>query len=277
MQIDWFTLIAQIVNFLILLVLLKKVLFDRIVKAMDERQQKISSELQEAEDKQQKAQETLEEYQSKREHLEEERQDILNQAKQEAEDQKEEWTREARQAVDNKRQQWEQALQQQREEFRQTLKRRSGQQVYNIARKVLSDMANLSLEQQMVQVFQQKLQTLDDEETQDVNNAVAENEDAMKIRTTFELEEDLREDLKATLHDTFTDDLRVDFETESNMICGIDLRAGDQSITWSIDDYLQSLEQMFQELLEEHIRSSGASEEQVESKEETTEPSHEEN
>jgi hypothetical protein len=38
--INWFTVIAQIVNFLILVVLLKYLLYDRIIKAMDERRQR---------------------------------------------------------------------------------------------------------------------------------------------------------------------------------------------------------------------------------------------
>ena len=40
MQIDWFTLLAQIVNFLLLVWLLKHFLYGRVVRAMDEREAK---------------------------------------------------------------------------------------------------------------------------------------------------------------------------------------------------------------------------------------------
>ena len=55
MLINWFTVIAQIVNFLILVFLLKYFLYDRIVKAMDEREQRIQLRLKEAEEKKQEA------------------------------------------------------------------------------------------------------------------------------------------------------------------------------------------------------------------------------
>jgi F-type H+-transporting ATPase subunit b len=40
MGIDWFTLVAQIANFLILVALLKHFLYNRIIKAMDEREKR---------------------------------------------------------------------------------------------------------------------------------------------------------------------------------------------------------------------------------------------
>ena len=41
MTIDWFTFVAQIINFLILVALLKYFLYGRLVAAMDQRQQDI--------------------------------------------------------------------------------------------------------------------------------------------------------------------------------------------------------------------------------------------
>ena len=49
MLIDVFTVIAQIVNFLILVYLLKRFLFHRIIKIMDEREDQITGRMQEAE------------------------------------------------------------------------------------------------------------------------------------------------------------------------------------------------------------------------------------
>ena len=48
MGVDWFTLVAQIVNFLVLVWLLKHFLYGRIVGAMKEREAKIAGRLDEA-------------------------------------------------------------------------------------------------------------------------------------------------------------------------------------------------------------------------------------
>ncbi len=49
MKIDWFTLIAQVINFLILVWLLRRFLYKPILKAVDEREKKIASQLKDAE------------------------------------------------------------------------------------------------------------------------------------------------------------------------------------------------------------------------------------
>src|SRR5690625_3623681 len=48
MKIDWFTVIAQIVNFLILVWLLKRFLYKPVLNAIDEREKKIASQLEDA-------------------------------------------------------------------------------------------------------------------------------------------------------------------------------------------------------------------------------------
>ncbi|HMR03616.1 MAG TPA: F0F1 ATP synthase subunit B, partial [Candidatus Competibacter phosphatis] len=55
MQIDWFTVAAQIVNFLLLVWLLKRFLYRPVLDAMAARQQKIAAALEEAQAKTQQA------------------------------------------------------------------------------------------------------------------------------------------------------------------------------------------------------------------------------
>ena len=50
MLIDWFTVIAQIINFIVLVWLLKRFLFKPVLKAVEERQTKVSQQISEAED-----------------------------------------------------------------------------------------------------------------------------------------------------------------------------------------------------------------------------------
>ena len=51
MLIDWFTVVAQIVNFLILVALLKHFLYGPLVRAIDAREERIAARLAEAERK----------------------------------------------------------------------------------------------------------------------------------------------------------------------------------------------------------------------------------
>ena len=60
MNIDWFTLSAQIVNFLILLVLLRKFLYGPLRNVMQKREEKVTSRLEEARRKLDEAEEQRE-------------------------------------------------------------------------------------------------------------------------------------------------------------------------------------------------------------------------
>jgi len=85
-NIDLFTLVAQIVNFLILLVALKLLLYGRIVRVMDEREERIAARLNEAEQREQQAEGEKASYQEKRREVEQEREAILAEARDEADD-----------------------------------------------------------------------------------------------------------------------------------------------------------------------------------------------
>ena len=66
MAVDWFTFLAQIVNFLILAAVLQKFLYRPIIQAMERREKTISDRQQAAEQKCQLAREEIEKYQQTR-------------------------------------------------------------------------------------------------------------------------------------------------------------------------------------------------------------------
>ena len=84
MLIDWFTVVAQIVNFLILVGLLKYFLYGRIIRAMDQREERIAARLAEAQQREQEAKEERQHYQARKEELEKQKGGILAQAREEA-------------------------------------------------------------------------------------------------------------------------------------------------------------------------------------------------
>ncbi|HEY4789048.1 MAG TPA: hypothetical protein VIH57_23530, partial [Bacteroidales bacterium] len=65
MLIDWFTVAAQLINFLVLVWLLKRFLYKPVLKAIDEREKRIVMQLQEAENKKAEADREREEFQRK--------------------------------------------------------------------------------------------------------------------------------------------------------------------------------------------------------------------
>ena len=84
MPIDWFTVVAQAINFLILVWLLKRFLYKPILHAIDEREKGIAAQLAQAEAKKAESQKERDDFQHKNEAFDQERAALLKKAADEA-------------------------------------------------------------------------------------------------------------------------------------------------------------------------------------------------
>ncbi len=78
MLIDWFTIVAQALNFLILVWLMKRYLYKPILHAIDEREKRIAAELADAAKKKIEAQKESDDYKQKNKEFDEQRAGLLN-------------------------------------------------------------------------------------------------------------------------------------------------------------------------------------------------------
>jgi F-type H+-transporting ATPase subunit b len=84
MLIDWFTIVAQVINFLILVWLLKRYLYKPILNAIDEREKRIAKELADADAKKAEAKAERDGFQHKNEAFDQQRAALLGKATDEA-------------------------------------------------------------------------------------------------------------------------------------------------------------------------------------------------
>lgn len=254
MQIDWFTLIAQIINFLLLVLLLKHFLYDRIIQVMDDREQRIRSRLDEAEQKRKSAEEEAQKYRKKTKELEQQRREKLEQAEQEAESKRKELMKQAREEIDRQKSQWKHTLEREQEDFLRDLKYATGEQVYAVTRRVVQDLAHEDLEGQIVRIFLERLQSINDDEKERLRSIIQQSQETVEIRSAFEISEELRQNVKTTLEelaDNHTPDMQ--FTQSEEMLGGIELSANGQKIGWSIRGYLTDMEQKWHENLGEIV------------------------
>ena len=80
MLIDWFTVGAQALNFLILVWLMKRFLYKPILHAIDAREKRIATELADADAKKAEAQKERDEFQHKNEEFDQQRAALLSKA-----------------------------------------------------------------------------------------------------------------------------------------------------------------------------------------------------
>jgi len=250
--IDWFTVIAQIVNFLILVGLLKYFLYGRILRAMDQREEKIATRLSEAEQREQEAKEERQQYQARQEELEQQEADILAQAREKAESERKKLLDEAREEVEQVKSRWYEAIEREKTTFLQDLRQRAGRQVYHITRQALEDLATADLEQQIIEAFCRRLQDLPQDKRRELTDILQQGTE-VTVTSAFDLPDAAREKIEGILKSYLQNGVELRYQTSPEVISGIELKAPGNKIAWSLDHYLEALEAETREILEEKI------------------------
>lgn len=260
MLIDWFTVLAQVVNFLILVWLLKRFLYQPILDAIDARERRIAKELADADAKKAEAQKERDEFQRKNEEFDQQRAALLVKATDEAHAERQRLLDAARQAADAVAAKRREALKSEQQRLSEALSRRTRDEVFAIARKTLADLATTSLEERICEVFTRRLRELNVRSKAGLGAALKSSSAPGFVRTSFDLPAEQRAVIQNALNETFSAEIHLQFETAPDLISGIELTSNGHKIGWSIADYLASLEKGVDELLQEKFKPQAKAE-----------------
>ena len=188
MLIDWFTVGAQALNFLILVWLMKRFLYKPILHAIDEREKRIATELANADAKKAEAQKEHDEFKHKNDGVRPAACRALEQSDR---------TRHRPNANDfsmkrgrppphlSAKQQ--ETLRNEEQTLHQAIRRRTQQEVFAIARKALTDLATVSLEERLGEVFTRRLREMNGKAKEALGEALKTASDPAVVRSTFDL------------------------------------------------------------------------------------------
>lgn len=241
---DSFTIAAQLLNFLALIWLLKHFLYQPILNALDAREQKISTELADAERQKQQAHAEQAEFADKNQAFEQQRAELLKQVTEEAQVLRQRLLAETRQKAEDLRLKQQQALEEEQKNLLAAIRQRTQTEVLAMARQALQNLAGVSLEARIVTVFSEKLQALNNDERQKFNSSAM----PLEIRTAFELSAAQKAELSQAVEKTFAINTELHFSTAENLTSGIELSSDGYKFSWSVADYLATLEKNFERL-----------------------------
>jgi F-type H+-transporting ATPase subunit b len=248
---DWFTVFAQIVNFLILVFLLRKFLYGPIVNTMQERERLVMERIESAEQKEREAAEERQRYQAKNQELAEHFEQKQKQADEEVQVWRKDALHAARQEVDVTLQEWRKSVRQEMDSFKTELRRFAVQQTYAVAGKAIRDLADTSLEERMVGVFISQLKK------GEVDLSKLKQSDGVTLRSAFKFPSDLREQVQKELSAHLGEGISLKFETDPDLTAGIELAALDgHQVAWNLRRYLDALEDELDSQFQQAIHDS---------------------
>jgi F-type H+-transporting ATPase subunit b len=256
MSINWFTVIAQVVNFLILVWLLKRYLYKPILKAIDEREKKIKSKIEDADKKDAEAKKEHEEFEKKNEDFDKQKKELLDKAVEEVKTKRENLLDKAKKDADDLRKKLEDIVKEEQEHLGDEITRRVKAEVFSIAEKMLKELADCSLEEKILAVFIERLKNLDDEAKKKLIDAFKSSKEDIIVQSAFELDKpqqtEIEKVVKKILHTT--SDFK--FQTAPELVSGIELNANGYKVAWSISEYLSSVKKTIEEVIDSKTKAS---------------------
>lgn len=245
MHIDWITVVAQAINFLILVYLLRRFLYQPVMRAMQQREQAIARQLQDAQQREQAAADAAATLREQTEAFSRDRDRRLSEVDQEAEVRRQTLLEEVRREVEARRAQWDEELERERKDHLHQFRPKAAAALTRAARKLLTDMADADLEQQLIRTFVRRIETLDHAELATLRKS-ARKAGRLRVSTSFETDEDTRNRIRRALQHHLLDDRKtetdIDFQRSPQLACGIEVDTDGRKIGWTVDNYLQALE-----------------------------------
>ncbi len=254
MLFDWFTFFAQIVNFIILVYLLWRFLYRPINQVMDDRQRQLQERWDDAREQEEKAQQEAQKYRDQQAELEAQRDALISEAKAEAEQKRQELRQSAREEIQQRREQWQEALRQEQNAFYARSRQKLREETIAICRRVLRDLADADLEQQAIALFLERLKKQSNDEKSELSNLKNGEIQEVVVWSGFELSSTQRQKIALAFErQNLTQSNAIEFQTNPDLIFGIEARFGDHEVGWNVDDYLQNLDRTFSQLFANNI------------------------
>ena len=250
MQIDWITVAAQILNFLVLVWLLNIALYRPVTRAMEAREKSIRDQFAEAERREEEAAKETELFRTERSALEQRSAEMLVAAEEEARELTHRLEDEVRNEIEARREAWAAQLRNEQAHFLGELRHHVSGHVGRVARRVLADLAGAELEAAMVDAFIARIGGVEAETLAELRAEAKDAGGAIVIESALVLKAECRVRLEEAVREAIHPEAQIGFREEPDLICGIRLRIHGQTLQWNVHDYLGSLEEETDALLD---------------------------
>ncbi len=249
MELDWLTVFAQVVNFLVLVWLLKHFLYQPVIDAMDNRERLIASRLDEADQRKQAAKAQQLAFEEKQAELDHNQEAILEKARLHGEHERQQFLDKARLEIDELRKKWRKELKEEQGSYLWRLREEAARSIIHTTGRVLADLADTTLETRIIDRFIKNLQSLSGQQIKQLG----EGSSRLDVTTTFPLQKEQCSRLEQSLK-SIVGDRELVFHQSASPQCGIELTGEGAKIDWNIARYLAELEEKMKDLLHEEQR-----------------------
>ena len=241
MNINWTTVFFQIINFLVIVWILKKYLFTPVLSSMDKREALIQKRLHDAEKSKAEAIAEQKRLDAKIAELEADKSTIMAKAYKDADKEYATLLKTFNAEMAGKRKAFEEQIITEREFLRTSIVELAGKSILSTVSKALSDLANQDIQTAILSGFITHLHSGKVEKLSDFKRYY-ERGSHLAVRTSFELSAKDKRDITATIEKILGKKLsNLDFVIDKDIICGIEITCPPIQISYGMNTYISAL------------------------------------
>lgn len=245
MSLDFTIILAQIANFLLLVWLLKRFLYEPIRRVIAERELRVQEAQNEAERQIQEAKARERSFREAEAKLKAERQRLLDEAVEEANRAREEMLEDARQAYETARQEMHARLQTEKRQLGRQLAEGLVTEACAAAEKILLDLTDANIADAVIDALEKAIETGHDDVQKEADVATSAVADRLQIRTSFEPTDEQQQRLTTVASKWLggSGPENVEFVHDPRLILGVELIGNGCRAGWSAGERLEGIQE----------------------------------
>ena len=228
---ELYTIIAQLINFSVLLFILNKFLYKPILKTMDKRREDIKNKIEETQNKLEESDKLKEEYFNKLQEVEKENITLRKQALEDIKKFKDSELQKVKEDISLKKDKFNDYLDLEQKSLIENFNENLLDLFVEYSNNILQVLANSTLQDELVNNFMQKINDLTDEKVESVNKLNVED---MYISSNDELTDKQKDFIKDSLVKKGFKFKDIQYTVDKKLILGIELKAKSYVLSWDV-------------------------------------------
>jgi F-type H+-transporting ATPase subunit b len=239
LELNWTTFVLEIVNFLVLVWILKHFLYKPVLDVIARRRAGIEKTLADAGERQANAEQLKQQYEGRLTEWERERQQAHEAMLQELEDERARRMQELQASLDQQQQRAQVAEERRRADERRQLEETALDQAARFASRLLEQASGPDTQARLVELAITDLGRLPDEKIEAMRNNFGRAPGEIIVTSAFELAGDQRQRLEKALGGLTEADLPLRFELQPDLLAGLRINIGSWVLELNIRDELR--------------------------------------
>ena len=228
---ELYTIIAQLINFSVLLFILNKFLYKPILKTMDKRREDIKNKIEKTQNKLEESDKLKEEYFNKLQEVEKENMTLRKQALEDIKKFKDSELQKVKEDISLKKDKFNDYLNLEQKSLIENFNENLSDLFVEYSNNILQVLANSTLQGEIVNNFMQKINDLTDEKVESVNKLNVED---MYISSNDELTDKQKDFIKDSLVKKGFKFKDIQYTVDKKLILGIELKAKSYVLSWNV-------------------------------------------